>query len=789
MEMEMPMASVSKRSGSQTLLLDFRAGLVVFLVALPLCLGIALASEAPLVSGLISGIIGGIVVAAISGSHTSISGPAAGLAAIVISQVAILGSFSSFLAALMIAGALQVGLGLARAGFIGAFFPTNVIKGLLTSIGLLLILKQIPHLVGHDSDPEGNYSFVQINHKNTFSSLWNCLNEDIHWGAAAIGLMTLVLLIFGGKTRWIQKLPIPLALIVVMISVAMSHILAFLGFSLQDDHLVAVPILESLSSLDSLVVRPDFSGLMDSKLWVAAVTIAIVASLETLLNLEAVDKIDPKQRLSPPNRELVAQGIGNMLAGFLGGLPITSVIVRSSVNVNAGGQTKTAAIIHGVLLVFTIVLIGSWLNMIPLATLAAILLVTGIKLVEPKQIRQMLSSPREQALPFFVTIIAILSTDLLIGVCTGLVCSLAFILKANFMRSFRMHHERHFRATVTRLELPLQMTFLGRASLQRAFQSLPHGSHLLIDATGTETMDADIFDMIKDMRYNMAPARGVQISVRGLEKFGPMQDSCQFEELPTQELQKRLTPNEILDNLIEGNQRFCRGVRMPRPLLKQVDHTADGQYPLAVVLNCIDSRNAAELVFDTGIGELFCVRVAGNIISRKILGSIEYCVGVAGAKLIVIMGHTCCGAVNAAVNHAMGVSLPPVVEKCVHLPQVVDSIIRGTGLNHSLGDVPKLTETIFDEMARLNMLHSLREIYQESPIVAELVTAGNVLLVGAMYDVATGMVTFLDSKEEILKEGPTQYSWDKKPDVAEEVTLSHSTPPTENPNPVLNLSS
>ena len=359
---------------SATLPRDITSGLVVFLVALPLCLGVALASGAPLFSGVLAGIVGGILVGLLSGSQTSVSGPAAGLTAVVAAQILSLGSFPAFLLAVVLAGLIQIGLGLARAGFIAAFFPSSVIKGLLAAIGVILILKQIPHVLGHDPDPEGDMAFQQPDDENTFSELARMIG-DIHPGAAAIGLLSIVVLFVWGKWKPLKNSPVPAPLIVVLLGVGISLLFRQFGgaWVIGPSHLVQVPVADSLAGFFGFLQLPDFSQWANPAVYIAAATIAVVASLETLLNLEAVDKLDPQQRTSPPSRELLAQGIGNVTAGLIGGLPITSVIVRSSVNINAGGKTKLATIIHGVLLLVSVAFLPMWLNVIPLSCLAAIL--------------------------------------------------------------------------------------------------------------------------------------------------------------------------------------------------------------------------------------------------------------------------------------------------------------------------------------------------------------------------------------------------------------------------------
>ena len=369
---------------SSTLPRDLTAGLVVFFVAVPLCLGIALASGAPLFSGVLAGIVGGILVGMLSGPHTSVSGPAAGLTAIVAAQIVSLGSFPAFLLAVVLAGLIQIGLGLARAGFIAAFFPSSVIKGLLAAIGVILILKQIPHLFGHDPDPEGDEAFQQPDHETTFSELARTIG-DIHPGAAAIGLVSIAVLIVWGRWQRLKNSTVPAPLIVVLLGVGISQLFRQLGgeWVIEPSHLVQVPVADSRAGFFGFLQSPDFSQWSNPAVYTAAVTLAAVASLETLLCLGAVDKLDPQQRTSPPSRELLAQGIGNVTVGLIGGLPITSVIVRSSVNINADGKTKLAAVVHGVLLLVSVAFLPVWLNLIPLSCLATILLVNGGQTGQP----------------------------------------------------------------------------------------------------------------------------------------------------------------------------------------------------------------------------------------------------------------------------------------------------------------------------------------------------------------------------------------------------------------------
>jgi len=735
---------------STTLAKDLSASLVVFLVALPLCLGVALASNAPLFSGILAGIIGGILVGVLSGSHTSVSGPAAGLTAIVAAQIGKLGAFETFLLAVMLAGVIQIILGLCRAGFIAAFFPSSVIKGLLAAIGVILILKQIPHVIGHDPDPEGDMAFEQPDNENTFTELWASL-FDIQGGAALVGLLSIVLLIVWDKIPKLKKSPVPAPLVVVVFGVVVNMVLRSLNSALEINlsHLVQVPVAESFGAFLGFLRFPDFSALSNPAVYGAAVTIAIVASLETMLNLEAVDKIDPEQRSSPPNRELLAQGIGNVTAGLIGGLPMTSVIVRSSVNINAGGKTKLSAIFHGVLLFGCVLLMPKWLNEIPLASLAAILLMTGLKLASPKLVKQMWSEGKKQFLPFIITVVAIVLTDLLIGILIGLGVSILFILHSNLRRPLRKVMEQHISGDVLRIELANQVSFFSRATLEKTLREVPRGGHVLIDARNTDYIDADILDLIQDFQNNTATAHGVKLSLSGFkDKYANLEDRMQFVDYSSREVQNQLTPQRVLEIFREGNQRFREGRQLTRDIARLVDATAAGQFPMAVVLSCIDSRTPAELIFDLGLGDIFSVRIAGNIARDKVLGSMEYACAVAGAKLILVMGHTSCGAVNAAVDLLASHKTAAEATGCVNLDGLITEIQQSVDVTTlKAPDAWKAGEkaAYANEVSRRNIVRTMTKIRERSSTIDTLVTEGRIAIVGALYDVNSGEVSFFQT--------------------------------------------
>jgi carbonic anhydrase len=744
-----PPAPASPASAWGSLTKDLAAGLVVFLVALPLCLGIALACGAPMVAGLVSGVVGGMLVSWLSGSHTSVSGPAAGMVAVVLAQVVALKSYEAFLVAVILAGAIQVLLGVLRAGFVAAFFPSNVIKGLLAAIGLILILKQIPHAIGHDADPEGDLGFLQPDGRNTLSELFSSL-FNFEPGATVVGLASLAILLAWDRSRLKQSL-IPAPLVVVLLGVAANLAMkaAASPWAIGPSHLVQLPTVASLGEFLKALPSPDFKAIGNPAIVMAAVTIAAVASLETLLNLGAVDKLDPRKRVSPPNRELVAQGVGNMAAGFLGGLPITSVIVRSSVNINAGAASRLSAFFHGALICLLVLFAPSWLNEIPLASLAAVLLVTGLKLASPDLFRQMWSEGRTQFVPFIVTTVAIVFTDLMVGVLIGLATSLAFVLHSNYRRPLLRFMERHVSGDVLRIEFANQVSFLNRAVLEQALASVPANGHVVLDARNTDYIDPDILDLIEDFRKQTAPARNLKVSLVGFKDRYVMEDQIQYVDVTTREVQAQLTPERVLQFLKEGNERFVTGRRLTRDLARQVDATAAAQYPMAVILSCIDSRSPVELIFDLGLGDAFVIRIAGNVAKEKVLGSMEFACAVAGSRLVVVMGHTNCGAVKAAVELFETGNTASKATGCEHLDALVTEIqkaIEPGTKPHGDWVTPETKRVFVDDVAARNVAKTIDYIRAASRTLRELEAAGKIAILGSMYDIKTGKVTFLEAR-------------------------------------------
>jgi MFS superfamily sulfate permease-like transporter len=495
---------------------DMSSGIVVFLIAIPLCLGIALASGAPLFAGLISGMLGGLVVGFFSGSQLSVSGPAAGLITIVAAAILNLGTFEAFLLAVFLAGALQLVLGFVKAGVIANYFPSNVITGMLTAIGISIILTQIPHAFGHDEQAEGQLAFIQVSGENILSSALNSIRH-IQLGAMIITIVSIAILLYWAKIPKVGS--VPSALVAVLAGVGLNQLFILTGSSLalEQSHLVTLPVAESFSGFVNQFSSPDFSQLLNGQIWIVAGTIALVASIETLLNLEATDKLDPLKRYSNPNRELRAQGIANMISGLIGGLPITSVIVRSSANINAGARTKLSAMTHGALLLVCAALIPVVLNHIPLSTLAGVLLVTGYKLCKPAVFKTMFSKGKYQWIPFAVTVLTIVFTNLLVGVAVGLCVSIIFIMIGNMKTPYFFQKERYRTGDLFNLELSQEVSFLNKANILLTLDKMPDNCTVVVDASKTVYIDQDVLDIIREFTQIKAPQKNIKVVLKGFK--------------------------------------------------------------------------------------------------------------------------------------------------------------------------------------------------------------------------------------------------------------------------------
>ncbi len=625
------------------------ASLVVFLVALPLCLGIALASGAPLFAGIISGIVGGIIVGALSGSALGVSGPAAGLSVVVLGYIASLNnSWETFLLAVLIAGVIQIAAGILKLGQISNYFPISVIKGMLTGIGLIIILKQIPHAIGYNAEFKDDFDFDKLDGQNTYSELSHMLNH-ITPNAIIIALASMSLILlwdeFLSKKHKSLK-AIPGALIAVICGIVLSNIL-----QLAPNQIVQIPVATGFGDFINMFTLPDFTQLINPKIYIIGLAIAIIASLETLLCSDATDKLDPLKRNTPPNRELVAQGFGNIICGLIGGLPITQVVVRSSANIDFGAKNKTSTILHGFFLLISAIAIPTLLNMIPLATLACILLVVGYKLAKPEIFRKMYKLGNESFLPFIVTILGMLTFDLLKGVGLGMAVATYFILRNNQKNK----------------------------------------------ATNRSSDDYE--------------------SISAL----------------TREVRDSITPQEAIQMLKDGNKRFVNNLNLNRNLLKQINETSDQQHPFAFILSCIDSRTSAELIFDQGLGDIFSCRIAGNVLNDDILGSMEFACEVSGAKLIMVLGHSECGAIKGACSNVEMGKLTGLLKKI--RPAVKEAKLEMTQFDSKIED---LTEHV----AAINTKEVTKQITKESKIIRDLHAQGKIAIICGMYDVSTGVVEF-----------------------------------------------
>ncbi len=504
---------------------DFPSGLVVFLVALPLCLGIALASGAPPLSGIIAGIVGGIVVGTLSRSHISVSGPAAGLTAIVLTAITDLGAFNIFLTAGLIAGIIQLILGFIKAGSISNYFPTNVIEGMLAGIGIIIILKQIPHAVGYDSDFEGDEAFAEKG-GNAWDSILDSFNH-VQLGAIVITLISIAILISWDRIGFLKRLKlIPGALVAVIVGVVLNEIFISSGspLAIEKEHLVNLPVPQSWDDFKNIIVTPDFSGFLNVKVWTVGATIAIVASIETLLCIEASDRMDSQKRYTDTNVELKAQGIGNILSTLIGGLPMTSVVVRSSANANAGAKTKMSAIIHGILLLISVLSIPFLLNKIPLATLAAVLLLVGYKLAKPSIIMHFWHKGKYQFVPFIATLLAVVFTDLLKGVALGIIISILFILRGNLKRAYRFRKEKFEDGDVIRIDLAQEVSFLNKAAIKTTLSQIPENSKVVINASDTVYIAHDVLDLIQEFATIRASEENIKVKLKGFKKAYELDD-------------------------------------------------------------------------------------------------------------------------------------------------------------------------------------------------------------------------------------------------------------------------
>lgn len=741
---------------SRDLKFDFVAAIVVFLVAIPLCLGVALASGAPLFSGILSGIIGGIIVGSISGSHFSVSGPAAGMAAVVLAAVVQLGDFDTFLLSLMLAGILQIIIGALRAGFIADYIPSNVVQGLLCAIGLLLIFKQLPLAFTHSANlAELKLQLLDMGEGFSFKPLFD-LSYHINSGAMILSLSAIVILIFFDKTtnKWLSVIPGPI--IAVISGILLNDLFIYTDSYLAQStpQLVNIPQHEGLADFWAQMHSPQWSAWTNPKVYLYACILAIVASLESLLNIKAGEKLDKMRRSSSKDQELIAQGVGNLTAGLIGALPITSVIVRTSVNIQTGAKTKLSTILHGVFILLAVSLIPQTLNKIPLSSLAAILIFTGYKLTKPDIYIKIYRQGIDRFIPFIITLVSIVTINLLAGILIGLLVSLFYILKSNGQARIDIIKEIYPNGTTNRLVLPQQTTFLNKASLIAELNTIPKHAQLIIDARYSDYIDKEIVEFIKEFQREDAPQKQISLNLIGFKDDYNIHNYIDFIDVTTYDVQATLSPQKVLSILKEGNHRFLEDTQIHRSLKIDIKHTASTQHPIAVVLGCIDSRVPVETIFDMSFGDLFCVRVAGNVINDDILASVEYACHMMGAKLLVVLGHTHCGAIKAACDG---------LEKG-HITQLLSKIQPAIAAEtHTMSDRTSHNSAFMHHVTELNIANTLQRIYEDSPILRLMTDEEEIGMVGAIYDVNTGEVNFKDFSHSVSKfgKGKTNQLMDK----------------------------
>ncbi len=703
---------------------DIPAGIVVFLVALPLCLGIALASGAPLISGLISGIIGGVVIGYLSKSGTSISGPAASVSAVVLIAIEELGSFQLFLGALIIAGLIQIVLGIVKAGILADYMPTSIIKGLLAGIGIILIRSQLPYTVGYELNKSKMLNYSEDYFGNAPAMISQFFSA-FTVGAMVISVISLVILIFWDKTSLKKFKLIPPALVVVILGVVLNQLFNYIIPTLYLDgiHLVNIPKVDSISTFFTF---PDFSGYNNPKIWTTAFTLAIIASISTLLNIEATDNIDKLKRRTPPNRELIAQGVGNTLSGFLGGIAITSVIVRSSVNIEAGGQTKLSTIIHGLLLLVSVLFLSSIINLIPLASLAAILLVVGYKLASISVFKGLYKRGWNQFIPFVLTVVFIVLTDVLTGVLIGSALSIFFLLRSNYYNPFYIENIKYVQDKVIKLELSNEVSFFNKASIKNILWSVPDNSKLLIDATFTSYIDPDVIDILNDFQNTAAVDHNIDVNIIGLKDKYVSGEEVDFYRKTKAEIKAKTTPIEILGYLKEGSTTYAS-----RNLMSRKVNSADlieylNEDPLAVVVTSIDLREPLNMMLNTTIGDLVSLRTAGHILNAQNILNLEISSRDQGAKLVLFYGNSDNSIIKKALKNHLD-----------NTPSNLSSLIDNALKNAQFSERDLKSEsidTLSNEIVNFNIEKAKADLVNNSAYFKEAISKGTVGIASAFFN-------------------------------------------------------
>ena len=710
---------------------DLFASLSVFLVAIPLCLGIAHASNVPLLSGLIAGIIGALVVGTLSGSPLSVSGPAAGLTAVIASAVLQLPNLESLMTAILIAGLIQIIFGLIRAGTFGRYIPSSVIEGMLAGIGITLILKQLPHFIGYDIEAAGleNFSlhahdFIgepSQTHENTFSLLWQAI-DNIHLPIFALGLLALLVILFWDKF-FVKHYPkihrmVPSSLLAVFMGTGLALIYAnFIpSFTIKATHLVQIPLINCWNDFTSKTYFPSLKVLFNPAVYKVAFTIAFVASIESILSIEAIDKLDPQHRKTSVNRELLAQGLGNMFSGLLGGLPITSVIVRSTVNLTAGAKTKLSTIFHGVFLLLTVFFAAKIINHIPLTILSTILMLTGYKLASPQVFKRLFLRGPDQFIPFIATIMAILLSDLMIGVLIGVAVSSVFILRDHYHSSVLKIYNR---GKITEIVLGENLTFLNKQQVIEALEALPCHAKVLIDGSKTHYIDNDILEVLREFSDN-AHHKQIEILIGGLPQMHNDQSllAAEFKE----------SYQKLLDNNKEwvDEKKKDEGSRFFKDM-------AEGQSPQFLFVGCSDSRVPIEILTKANPGDIFVHRNIANTVSltdANFLSVLEYAVKVLRVKNIVVCGHYECGGVKAALSGDVEGVIGHWISQIKDVYRLYESTLN------AIAD-PQERE---HKLIELNVIEQVKKIQKTLLVQQAFATFGFPNLHGWVYDIKTGLI-------------------------------------------------
>jgi carbonic anhydrase len=711
---------------------DIPAGIVVFLVALPLCLGIALASGAPLISGLISGIVGGVVVGYISKSSTSVTGPAASVSAVIYLAIQDLERFELFLVALIIAGIIQLVLGAIKAGIIADYMPTSIIKGLLAGIGVILILSQLPYIFGIDID-ESKLIAMSDDYIGNAGEVIGLFFSSFSPGSILLSALSLFILIYWDKTPLKNFKLLPPALFVVIFGVAINLLFKYTVpyFYLDGIHLVNIPKVDSVFSFFTF---PDMGGFTNGKVWTTGLTVAIIASISSLLNIEATDNLDTLKRKTPPNRELIAQGIGNTLCGLLGGIAVTSVIVRSSVNIEAGAQTKLSTIIHGFLLLTSVLFLSSVINLIPLATLAAILLVVGYKLASVTVFKELFKRGWDQFIPFIATVFFIVVIDVLTGVLIGTAISLFFLLRNNYYNPFFVVNTKYIQDEVIKLELANEVSFFNKASIKNTLWSIPDNSKVLIDATFTSYIDQDVIDILKDFQNTVAAENNIRLNIIGLKDTYDVGEEINFFEKIKERKKQTTTPQEILSYLKAGHQVYASGSdNMQRYRNKELQEYRD-TIPLAAVISCLDLKEPLHIVMNAEVGDLINIRSAGYIINKHVIRNAEFACRQQGAKLILLFGNTDNSIVAEALEDYLANrknNNKTLIKEILKLPQFTEEYLRS-----------KKPQELVNEIVEIQLELAKEKIYENSNFFKKNIPIGSVGIASATFDRASKKITF-----------------------------------------------